>query len=228
MTMLALAFSKDLCIIAADRAVGRVDKDKLSTSTEKTTKLKYYNNPDILFVVTAAGLSGAVESVPDLLKSNPIKNPEDICAVAMHLAKFMKNNLPKDFWSQTHTTSCWLALTSDNLFFTHAFYLNDEEVLFSGFEPQKSEIPAGFSAPELVERKVMWEKEITNAIQPVSATDSPEERLQRTLSKLSDAFKDCASLNEFVSQEFDYCVISKENRKVFFNELPSLKNQMPS
>lgn len=223
MTMLALAFSCDYCIIAADRAVGTIGpsgKEAPTPDSAKTTKLKWFNNSEMPFVVTASGFANAVEVVPHLLKVKPISQPEHICLVAHELAKLMKNELDENTWSQTHTTSCWLALTVEGDFFTHAFYLNDETTLFTGLEPKISVIPAGFCDPQFAERKKAWEQKITQSIQPENADITPQRRLEMTLLTFVGAFKDCASINNFVSEEFDYCVISKEQRKIYFNELP--------
>jgi len=221
MTMLALAFSPDFCVVAADCAVGNLNAAGLSTTTTKNTKIKHFNEEPMPFIATAAGFAQAVELVPDIVKHNSIKSPSDLIGLAGFLAKSMKEALEEDHWSQTHTTSCILALTADNQFFVHSLYLNDEEVLFSGFEPTKSVIPAGFCAPEHQAQKEHWQEMLTEAIMPNEQKLTPQERLNRVLEVMSNAFEECASLNQFVSKDFDYCVITKNDRKISLNQTPT-------
>ncbi|TGA68187.1 hypothetical protein VFES401_14930 [Aliivibrio fischeri] len=221
MTMLALAFSPDFCVVAADRAVGNLNAAGLSTTATKNTKIKHFNEEPMPFIATAAGFAEAVELVPDIVKYNSIKSPSDLIGLAEVLAKSMKKALEEDLWSQTHTTSCTLALTADNQFFVHSLYLNDEEVLFSGFEPKKSVIPAGFCAPEHRAQKEHWQEMLTEAIMSNEQKLTPQERLNRVLEVMSNAFEECASLNQFVSKDFDYCVITKHDRKISLNQTPT-------
>ncbi|MBE3871780.1 hypothetical protein HJ160_24050 [Vibrio parahaemolyticus] len=222
MTMLALAFSHDFCVVAADRAVGNLNINSLNPTTDEATKLKFFNSTTMPFVATAAGFAEAVELVPNFVKNNPIESPTALTELAQNLAASMKSALDENTWSRTHTTSCLLALTTDNKFFVHALYLNEETVLFSGYEPTKSVIPAGFCDPNHQAHKERWQQALTEAIMPCNTHNrTPLERLNQVLQILSAAFQECASLNEFVSSNFDFCVITKPSRTISFNCIPN-------
>lgn len=209
MTMIALVFSHDFCVIAADRTVGNLNVHCLIPTKDEATKIKICRNTTMPFVATGAGFADAIEALPDFLNEN-IDSPIRLVALAQNLATNMKSKIPEDLWSQTHTTSCFLALTSDNQFFVHSLYLNDETVLFSGIGPSRSVILAGFCESGHQVRKEYWQHALTEAILPTEKSNqTPSERLNRVLQILTYAFDECASFNQFVSGDFDFCVITK-------------------
>lgn len=217
MTMVALAFSPDFCIVAADKAVGEiVQNGRKVLLPRQAVKIKYSTTEPMPYIATAAGFSQAVEHVSNY----DMKSPGDIVQLGDYLALEMKTAMPQAAWVNEYTSSFVLALY-DNKFYTRGFYLNDEVVLFQSDNPISSVIPAGLSDPNLAARKAHWERNLTEAITPQDSTRTPLERLNDTLAVMTDAFSECASIDNFVSSSFDYCVLTKDGEKITLNSVPT-------
>ncbi|WP_318521295.1 hypothetical protein [Photobacterium leiognathi] len=216
MTMIALALSPDFCIVAADKAVGRRTSNGKVVTQEKAVKINYSTNSPMPYVATAAGYSLAVDLVPEFASAHSIKTPADIVQLGIYLAKTMKQTIAHSEWVNEHTSTYMIAITEQNELFVRGFYLNDETVLLNGCNPTLSQVAAGFEEPQ----KSYWEHRLTTAMNPLYEVRTPLQRLNDALSVMREAFAVCASTDEYVSPEFDYCVITAADRRIAFNSTP--------
>ncbi|WIG71072.1 hypothetical protein KEC58_20815 (plasmid) [Photobacterium damselae] len=226
MTMIAIALSPDFCVVAADRAVGYLNESDKMVAKEQKTKIEYFTTEPMPFIATCAGLSAAVHSIPQIINKlpRPITFRSDLPELTSFVSQRVKCEFPEKLWSAAPTTTYIVALTGDNQLYFQAYHLNDDDMMAADdVKGHAGLIPAGFDPESHEDRKMYWREQLTQAISP-SGSRTKAQRLEAVLEVFRGAFGECSTLNEFVSSNFDYCVINKSDRSITFNGTPPAFN----
>ncbi|WP_318521299.1 hypothetical protein [Photobacterium leiognathi] len=224
MTMIAIALSPDFCVVAADRAVGHLTQSgRIIALKKQSTKIEYFTSEPMPFVATCAGLSDAVDLIPQIVQRNaPLTSRSDLGQLTTSVSQIVKRNVSKQRLSDAPTTTYIVALTDDNQLYFQAYHLNDDDIgAYDVIGRSLGIIPSGFDTEKAHEqiRNQYWRDQLTQAILP-SGSRTKAQRLEAVLEVFQGAFGECASLNNLVSSNFDYCVINKSDRSITFNGTP--------
>ncbi|WP_305845285.1 hypothetical protein [Photobacterium leiognathi] len=178
------------------------------------------------FIATCASLSDAVHLIPQIVKQNvPLTSRSDLRQLTAFASQIVKREVLKERWSAVATTTYIVALTDDNQLYFQAYHLNDDDMIgaYDVIGQSGGIIPSGFDPERHEDRKMYWREQLTQAILP-SGSRTKAQRLEAVLEVFQGAFGECSTLNEFVSPNFDYCVINKSDRSITFNGTPPAFN----